>query len=104
MFLRPRDLAVKNISNFELFKAGLCFDDNKSSRCKIHLDDVLRMQKILADQLTLSQPRGADYAPHVSTRNLRLSVLAPSLQQCTQLQLTNFVSSWVHTEILNKPV
>ena len=23
--------------------------------------------QILADQLTLSQPRGADYAPHIST-------------------------------------
>ena len=34
---------------------------------------------ILADQLTLSQPGGADYAPSISARPLRFSDLAPSL-------------------------
>ena len=31
--------------------------------------------RILTDQLSLPQPRGADYAPHISTRPFRFSDL-----------------------------
>ena len=36
--------------------------------------------QILGDQIALSRLRGANYAPHITTRHPRFSELAPSLQ------------------------